>query len=78
MTYFKTPLEIVESQTAFHSFTFFFSSLQLIYHKMALKRSDKRGADKEDNVPLHDEEDEEEEEDDDEDTVIIEIRQWDL
>lgn len=36
---------------------------------MALKRSDKRGADKEDIVPLHDEEDEEEEEDDEEDTV---------
>lgn len=36
---------------------------------MALKRSDKRDANKEDNVPLHDEEDEEEEEDDDEDTV---------
>lgn len=35
---------------------------------MALKRSDKRGADKEDIVPLHDEEDEEEEEDDEEDT----------
>ncbi|GAA5800987.1 hypothetical protein HPULCUR_006427 [Helicostylum pulchrum] len=35
---------------------------------MALKRSDKRDADKEDNVPRHDEEDEEEEEEDDEDT----------
>lgn len=39
---------------------------------MALKRSDKRDADKEDNVPRHDEEDEEEEEDEDEDNVIIE------
>jgi hypothetical protein len=37
---------------------------------MALKRSDRREADKEDNVPLHDEEDEEEE-DDDEDIVRV-------
>lgn len=39
---------------------------------MALKRSDKRDADKEDIVPLHDDEDEEEEEDDDEDIVMLE------
>lgn len=37
---------------------------------MALKRSDRREADKEDNDPLHDEEEEEEEEDD-EDVVNI-------
>lgn len=38
---------------------------------MALKRSDRREADKEDNDPLHDEEEEEDEEDEDEDIVNI-------
>ena len=34
---------------------------------MALKRSDRREADKEDNDPLHDEEEEEDDDDDDDD-----------
>ena len=40
---------------------------------MALKRSDRREADKEDNDPLHDEEEEEDEDEDDEDVVNIYI-----
>lgn len=38
---------------------------------MALKRSDRREADKEDNDPLHDEEEEEDDYEDDEDVVNI-------
>lgn len=38
---------------------------------MALKRSDRREADKEDNDPLHDEEEEEDEDEEDEDVVNI-------
>jgi hypothetical protein len=37
---------------------------------MALKRSDRREADKEDNDPLHDEEEEEDDDDDDDEDVV--------
>lgn len=53
----------------FYFISLSFNTFTVFNLSMALKRSDKRDADKEDNVPRHDEEDEEEEEDDDEDIV---------